>query len=71
MATKAHLPKLQKENKELFKVGYQEKTVNINDLMAETCKAIDKANGFPPTLEPKQQAEFALGFYHQRAEFVY
>ncbi len=71
MATKAHLPKLQKENKEYFKVRYQEKTVNINDLIAETCKAIDKANGFPPTLEPKQQAEFALGFYHQRAEFVY
>lgn len=71
MATKAHLPKLQKENKELFKVRYQEKAVNINDLMAEACKAIDEAKGFPQTLEPKQQAEFALGFYHQRAEFVY
>lgn len=59
MATKAHLPKLRKEGK-IF---------NIDDLIADACNAIDKAGGFPPTLEPKEQAEFALGFYHQRAEF--
>lgn len=69
MATKAHLPKLRKENKERVYVRYQEEPVNINDLMSEACNAIDDAGGFPQTLEPKQQAEFALGFYHQRAEF--
>lgn len=69
MATKAHLPKLRKENKESVYVRYQKEPVNINDLLSEACKAIDDAGGFPQTLEPKQQAEFALGFYHQRAEF--
>lgn len=69
MATKAHLPKLRKENKEFVKVRYQEESVNLNDLMSEACKAIDEAGGFPHILEPKQQSEFALGFYHQRAEF--
>jgi CRISPR-associated protein Csd1 len=68
MATKAHLPKLRRENKELFKIRSQEDTVNINDLMTEACKAIDDAGGFPPPLTPEKQAQFALGFYHQRAE---
>lgn len=68
MATKAHLPKLRREGKELFKVRSQEDTVNINDLMTEACKAIDDAGGFPPLLTPEKQAQFALGFYHQRAE---
>src|SRR5690606_39044353 len=40
MATKAHLPKLRKENKEHIKVRYQEESVNINDLISEACKAI-------------------------------
>ena len=68
MATKAHLPKLRKEGKELFKVRSGENPVNINDLMTEACDAINAAGGFPPPLKPHQQAEFALGFYHQRAE---
>lgn len=70
MTTKAHLPKLRRENKESFNVSYQEDKVNINDLMNETCKVIDEAGGFPPPLEPKDQAAFALGFYHQRAVFA-
>jgi CRISPR-associated protein Csd1 len=68
MATKAHLPKLRKEGKELFRVRSRENPVNINDLMTEACDAINATGGFPPPLKPHQQAEFALGFYHQRAE---
>ncbi len=68
MATKAHLPKLRREGKEFFKVRYQEEAVNINDLMTEACDAINAAGGFPSPLTPQKQAEFALGFYHQRAE---
>lgn len=68
MATKAHLPRLRKEGKELFRVRSRENAVNINDLMTEACDAINAAGGFPPPLKPHQQAEFALGFYHQRAE---
>jgi CRISPR-associated protein Csd1 len=67
MATKAHLPKLRRENKELFKVSYQEDLININDLMMAACEAINAAGGFPSPLKPEEQAAFALGFYHQRA----
>lgn len=67
MATKAHLPKLRREGRELFKLSSGD-SVNINDLMTEACDAINAAGGFPPPLTPQQQAEFALGFYHQRAE---
>ena len=67
MATKAHLPKLRREGREIFKLRSGE-NVNINDLVTEACSAIDAAGGFPPPLTPQQQAEFALGFYHQRAE---
>lgn len=68
MATKAHLPKLRRENKEFFFISSLSESVNINDLMEEACKAIDDADGFPQTLTMREQAEFALGFYHQRAE---
>ena len=68
MATKAYLPKLRREGKEFFKVRSQEDAVNINDLMTEACDAINAAGGFPPPLTLEQQAQFALGFYHQRAE---
>lgn len=67
LATKAHLPKLRREGKELFKVQKDE-SININDMMTEACNAIDAAGGFPPPLNPKEQAQFALGFYHQRAK---
>ncbi len=68
MATKAHLPKLRRDGKELFKVRSQEELLNIGDLLAEICRIIDDAGGFPPPLHPKEQAVFALGFYHQRAD---
>jgi len=69
MATKAHLPKLRRENKEFFKVRSQAESININDLIEEACRAINAAGGFPAVLKMSEQAEFALGFYHQRAEF--
>jgi len=70
MATKAHLPKLRRmgKGKEYFHV--QGGSININDMMADVCKLIDEAGGFPPPLKPEQQAQFALGFYHQRAELT-
>jgi len=68
MATKAHLPKLRRENMETFTLR-DGKKVNINNLLTECCSAINNAGGFPPPLSPEQQAQFALGFYHQRAEF--
>lgn len=69
LTTKAHLPKLRREGKEFFRTRSSgDKSVNINDLMAEVCVALDNADGFPPPLTPVQQAQFALGFYHQRAE---
>jgi CRISPR-associated protein Csd1 len=68
MTTKAHSPKLRRESKEIFKTRSSE-TVNINNLLEDVCKMIDEAGGFPPPLTSEQQAQFALGFYHQRAEF--
>jgi CRISPR-associated protein Csd1 len=67
--TKAHLPKLRREGKESFKLRDRGELVNISDLMSETCKAIDDSGGFPAAMRPEEQAAFALGFYHQRAEF--
>ena len=67
-ATKAHLPKLRREGREFFKVRAQEDSVHIDDLMSEAFNAINAAGGFPPPLTPEQQAQFALGFYHQRTE---
>lgn len=68
MATKAHLPKLRRERKELFRLRSQDELLHIGDLMADICRIIDNAGGFPPPLHPKEQAVFALGFYHQRAD---
>jgi len=54
LATKAHLPK----------VG-AEMNVKVEEVMSD----LDDIGGFPKTLTLAQQAEFALGFYHQRAAF--
>lgn len=59
-AHSSHLPKLRKEGK-----GYSQ----ISRLLEDVLSAIKETGGFPATLQPKEQAEFALGFYHQRAEF--
>lgn len=54
LATTAHLPKLGRR---------------MAELMEEVVSGLHEAGGFPKTLRTDQQAEFALGFYHQRADF--
>lgn len=60
MATKAHMPKIRKKRR-----GY----TDLESMLEEIMTRIDKVEGFPRTLSLPQQGEFALGFYHQRAEF--
>lgn len=54
IAVKAHLPSAGKATR---------------DAMDEVMASLDAAGGFPTTLTLSQQADFALGFYHQRAAF--
>lgn len=54
LATTAHLPETGKE---------------LNRLLEEVMASLDEAGGFPRTLSLVEQAEFGLGFYHQRAAF--
>lgn len=54
MAATAHLPDAGKE---------------LNVLVENVMAKLDEAGGFPNTLTLAQQAEFGLGFYHQRAKF--
>lgn len=56
----SHLPKIRREGR-----GCRE----IERLLEEILSRLDAQEGFPPTLDLKGQAEFALGYYHQRAEF--
>lgn len=54
LSTLAHLPKVGRE---------------VNLMVEEILSRLDEVGGFPRTLNLSQQAEFALGFYHQRAYF--
>lgn len=54
LATTAHLPDVGKE---------------VNQLTEAVLAQLADVGGFPKTLTLTQQAEFALGFYHQRAAF--
>lgn len=54
LATTAHLPEVGRE---------------LNELVEDALTQLDEAGGFPKTLTQEEQAEFALGFYHQRADF--
>jgi CRISPR-associated protein Csd1 len=56
LAETAHLPKLRKKG-----FGSQ----NMKMLIQDICAQLDKQ--FPATLTLKEQGEFMLGFYHQRA----
>ncbi|GEA17596.1 type I-C CRISPR-associated protein Cas8c/Csd1 [Moorella sp. E306M] len=56
LSTTAHLPNP--------KVGME-----VNLMVEEVLSLLDDAEGFPRILKLPQQAEFALGFYHQRAYF--
>lgn len=53
LATTAHLP---------------EAGGRINQLVEKVCEQLDDVGGFPSSLALREQAEFALGFYHQRAD---
>lgn len=59
-ATTDHFPKIRKQQ-----LGY----VALEELMESVEKAIDQEDGYPKTLSLAGQAEFSLGFYHQRAKF--
>ena len=59
-AQSAYLPKVRKENR-----GYGE----LQGLLEEVMAQLDGTGGFPRVLSLPEQAEFALGFYHQRANF--
>jgi len=61
MAAKAHIPKAKKEGR---------LSADREELLCEVAKAIDTAGGFKTTLKLREQAEFALGFYAQRANFM-
>ncbi|MDP2434046.1 MAG: type I-C CRISPR-associated protein Cas8c/Csd1 [Pseudomonadota bacterium] len=54
LAATAHLPDVGKD---------------INILVEDAMTKLDEVGGFPDTLTLAQQAEFGLGFYHQRAKF--
>ena len=59
LAEKGHLPKLRRDKK-----GYK----RMRTLLEEILSTLNQAGGFPTTLTLPQQAEFALGFYQQRAD---
>lgn len=54
LATTAHLPNVGNE---------------VKLLVEEVMSVLDECGGFPKTLTLAEQAEFGLGFYHQRAAF--
>ena len=60
LAETSHLPKIRRENR-----GYDRLKAELEEVMGR----FSAAEGMPCTLTLTQQADFALGFYHQRAEF--
>lgn len=59
-ATTDHFPKIRKNQ-----LGYTDLENTIEYVQTQ----IDESGGYPKTLTLAGQAEFSLGFYHQRAEF--
>lgn len=59
-AETAHLPKIRKSGH-----GNDSLKQAFEQLAAD----LDARGGFPRTLTMQDQAEFAIGFYHQRAQF--
>ena len=60
-AKTSHLPKLRRDNQ-----GYR-----MEKELTKVMNQIDAAGGFPRTLTMPDQAEFALGYYHQRAALAF
>ena len=56
-----HLSKLRKEKPGL--------AVNLDRKIGEICELSDAEAMFPPTLNSRRQALFAIGYYHQRNDF--
>ncbi|NPV58449.1 MAG: type I-C CRISPR-associated protein Cas8c/Csd1 [Actinobacteria bacterium] len=56
----SHLSKIRKDGKDY---------TGLTKLLEDVLSRIDNEGGFPARLDPREQAEFALGFYHQRADF--
>ena len=59
-ATTDHFPKIRKNQ-----LGYQDLEAHMEAVQSD----IKAAGGYPKTFKLKEQAEFSLGFYQQRAEF--
>lgn len=59
-AQTSHLAKIRRERR-----GHGE----LEQLIGEVLARIHELGGFPKTLTLPEQAEFALGFYHQRVQF--
>ena len=59
-ATTDHFPKIRKQQ-----LGYKD----LEAMMESVQSSIDRTGGYPKTLSLEGQAEFSLGFYHQRAKF--
>ena len=59
-ATTDHFPKIRKNQ-----LGY----TDLENTMECVQTQIDESGGYPKTFTLAGQAEFSLGFYHQRAEF--
>lgn len=59
-ATTDHFPKIRKNQ-----LGYQDLEARMESVQT----AIERVGGYPKTCKLKEQAEFSLGFYLQRAEF--
>jgi len=57
----AYLPKIRREKK-----GY----VELSELINKITGLIEPRGGFPVSMTLDQKAEFALGFYHQRARIM-
>ncbi len=62
LAETAHLPKLRREG------GYDRMRELLESVLGRLQRE-DGSDGFPATLKLRDQAEFALGFYHQRGQF--
>ncbi|MGJ0393557.1 MAG: type I-C CRISPR-associated protein Cas8c/Csd1 [Methylocystis sp.] len=56
-----HLSKLRKEKPGL--------AVKLDRKIGEICEHANADSLFPPTLNPRRQALFAIGYYHQRNDF--
>lgn len=68
-ATTAHLPKLPTRRQEDGPKDYRKTTGWANDHLETLQSRIHELGGYPHTLDLTGQGEFALGYYHQRAQF--